>query len=53
MVKDRIWSQYGSLKNYVEKLADATKPMLNLSAMSNEEWKEVAGLVQNGELEKI
>ena len=41
------------LEKYVEELADATKPMVNLSAMDDDEWKEVAGFVERGEIEKI
>lgn len=53
MVKDQVWSEFGSLKNYVEQLADATKPMVNYSAMTTDDFEEVAGLVQRGEIEKI
>ena len=53
MVKDKIWSEFGSLKNYVEQLADATKPMVNYSAMKDSEFWEVVELIQKGEIEKI
>ena len=53
MVKDQIWSEFGSLKNYVEKLADATKPMINYTAMKDSEFWEVVELVKRGEIEKI
>ncbi len=53
MVKDKIWETFGSLKKYVESLADATKPMVNYSAMDDDEWREVAELVKREEIEKI
>ena len=53
MVKDKIWSEFGSLKNYVEQLADATKPMINYTEMKDSEFWEVVELVKRGEIEKI
>ena len=50
---DKIWETFGSLKKYVESLADATKPMVNYSAMDDDEWREVAELVKREEIEKI
>ncbi len=52
-VKDAIWSKFGSLKNYVQQLADATKPLLNISAMTDEEWREVMELIRTDRLEDI
>lgn len=52
-VKDKVWAKWGSLKKYVEQLADATKPLVNISAMDDNEWAEVMDLIQRGELEKI
>ncbi len=52
-VKEKILAKFGTLRAYVEQLGDATKPVVNLSAIPDDEFLEVRGLIDAGELEKI
>ncbi len=53
MVKDKILDKFGSVQAYVEQLEDATKPVINFSAMSDSEFAEVRAHIDAGALEKI
>ncbi len=52
-VKDRIYERYGTLKDYVLQLGDATSLVMNYSVMSDEEFSRVVELAHCGKLEKI
>jgi radical SAM superfamily enzyme YgiQ (UPF0313 family) len=53
MVGERVLQKYGSLDEYCLALGDATLPLVNYSAMPDDEFFEVAGHATAGELEKI
>jgi radical SAM superfamily enzyme YgiQ (UPF0313 family) len=48
-----VLDQFGSVENYVAQLGDATKVVINLSGMSGEEFAEVRGHIERGELEQV
>jgi len=53
MVESQVLGKYGNLRNYVEQLGDATLPVMNYSAMPDEEFNEVVAMVRSGELESL
>ena len=53
VVKQQVWEKFGTTEKYVSHLEDATKAVINFSAMSDDEFNEVRGDIERGELEKI
>jgi radical SAM superfamily enzyme YgiQ (UPF0313 family) len=53
MVDRIVLDRFGTLGAYVEQLGDATLPLVNYSAMPDDEFFEVARYATAGELEKI
>ena len=52
-VKMAVLDKFGTTENYVSQLGDATKNVINFSGMSGEEFAEVRGYIEAGELEKV
>ncbi len=53
MVKNKILSVYPSVMDYVEQLGDATLPVMNYSALSDDEFLDITINIQNGRIDLI
>ena len=53
VVKDKVLGNYDTFESYVHELDDATKFMVNFSAMDDSEFGEVRELIAAGHLDKV
>jgi len=53
MTKGKILSVFPSVRDYVEQLGDATLPVMNYSALSDDEFIDITTMIKNGRLDLI